>query len=123
MHEDIAGELRGQILDAADRRVRELAYEAAKRLKAYIQYEYTISNMELASSWKRHGYDFRMMPQEFIEHIEITPVARDGNRYSLEVRLPAESFKEQSTDKVDFFKKYALTNAMNKIKSIYGGGI
>ena len=123
MSNDISRDIQNQILDATDRRVREMAFEAANRLKAYIQYEYTISNMELASSWKRHGYDFKMMPQEFIEHIEITPVARDGNRYSLDVSLPAESFKEVKQDKVDFFKKYALTNAINKIKTIYGGDI
>lgn len=115
--------LNDRILSVADERVRQIADDTAKRLKSYIQYEYIISNMELASSWKRHGYDFKMMPQEFIEHIHITPVAKHGNRYSLDVAIEAESFKEEDESKIEFFKKYVLGNALSKIKTTVGGDI
>ena len=113
-------DLHAQIMNVVEPRVIEMAQEYAETLKDYIKYEYMMSNIELASSWKMHGYDFKMMPESFIQHIEISPVSVDGNRYSLEVRVSAESFREESADKYEFFKKYVIGNAMNKIRAKIG---
>lgn len=95
--------------------------DEGKMLKSFIQYEFGIANMELASSWKKHGYNFQMMPNAFIEHIQVTPTTIDGKRYSLQVIVEATSFKEEPEDKVEFFKQYVLENALTKMRTRFGG--
>ena len=105
---DIASEVQSIV----GRQITAMLEDEGQRLKSLIQYEYVIANMELASSWRMHGYDFKMMPQAFIEHIRVTPVAVNANSYSLSVQVEPESFKEESEDKVNFFRKYVVDNAM-----------
>lgn len=113
-------DIASQVKDIVDRNVRAMLEDEGHQLKEYIQYEFGMANMELASSWRMHGYDFKMMPEAFIEHIYITPVAVDANQYSLQVEVQAESFKEEPEDKIDFFRKYVIDNAMAKMRAKLG---
>ena len=114
------GNLQSLVMAAADHQIIAAAEDYATMLKDYIQYEYNISNMELAQSWKQHGYEFKMMPESFIRHINISPVAVDGRRYSLNVVIEPESFKEEPVEKYNFFKQYVINNAMQKIRARLG---
>lgn len=112
-----ASEVEASLNSAVDARVRLLADNYARILKSYIDYEYVIANEELASSWKRHGYNFKMMPESFVNGIIIHPVVTNGNRYSVEVSLSASSFQNEPQSKIDFFRTYVLGNALSKLKS------
>ena len=85
-------DIQGLVMAAAEPQIRAAAEDYGLMLKDYIRYEYEISNMELASSWHKHGYDFKMMPESFIEHIQISPVAIAGDRCSMDITIEPESF-------------------------------
>ena len=117
---DNVRDITSEVQSIVGRQIAAMLEDEGQRLKNLIQYEYVIANMELASSWRMHGYDFKMMPQAFIEHINVTPVATEADRYSLVVTVEPESFKEEPKDKVDFFQKYVVENAMQKLRSKIG---
>lgn len=94
----------------------EVSHTYANRLLSLIKAQTTVMNVELASSYKQHGYDFKTIPDSFLENAAVLQVnSADGTR-SYKVHIPAESFHGASKTLVDFFDTYVVKNAMNLLK-------
>lgn len=104
------------VQDVCKDKVREYAEECSKQMIAYIKYEYVIAQMELAGSWKDHGYDFKFLPEQFLHDIRTEITEGDGLNLSVKVTFPQENFRGESDDKIDFFRTYVVDNAAQKMK-------
>lgn len=110
MNEDI----RSKFDEVVDVKMRELCEETRRKLVSYIEYEFTIANMELASRQKSHGDDFKTLPHEMVEQIR-TQVVRAGNIYTVSISIGQESLKGVSERGINFFKEFVLENAKQRL--------
>lgn len=110
----MASDYRNKFKAIADEKLKALCEESRKRLLSYIEYEYTIANMELASRAKDHGDDFKTLPHEMIEQIRTSVTSVDGN-YKVSLSIGQESLKNVDDDLISFFKTYVLGNASQRL--------
>ena len=103
---------------AISKKAESIANEYARTLVACIKYEFSMANMELANSWRKHGYDFQMMPENFIEQIRVSPVIGAGDSFSITGTAPQESFAGEKQSKIDFFNQYVIENAKLRLKTL-----
>lgn len=107
--------LNNAVQNLVQNRVNEMCQEYGRQLKSYIEYEYTIMNMELASSYKKHGYDFKVIPHQLIEHINVN-VSQVGKQYSVTVSIGPEGQKGCSDQLLEFFNIYVMANAQARMQ-------
>lgn len=100
--------------EIVDNKMSNLCEDTRRRLKSYIEYEFTIANMELASRQKKHGDDFKSMPDSMVQQIR-TSIVKAGNTYSVHLSIGNESLQGVSDDIIDFFKNYVITNAQERL--------
>lgn len=106
-----------QVRAAADRTVRSIAEDTAKRFRAYIEYEFMMSNIELAAAWKGRGYSFSVLPEDLISGIEIMPTEKMDSRYRIDIKIPSKIVEKHPKEMIDYFLDYSVANAMTKLKT------
>jgi len=102
------------VMSAIDTKVINICEIVKNKFVSYIKYEFTITNMELAAKTKKHGYNFKTLPDSLIEQIQ-TDVSRTTEGYAVNIRIGPESFKDADESIVDFFKEYVIKNAQERL--------
>ena len=113
--ENIKTSINNSLNQMVTNKVIEVAEDYGNRLVSYIKYEYVIAQMELASSWKDHGYNFKFLPEQFIQNIR-TNVTESDSGVNMKLIIPSENFKGEDQDKIDFFSKYVVDNAVSRLR-------
>lgn len=117
---NFSDQIRTSLVKLCTDKATEIAEEYGRQFVSYIKYEFTVAQMELASSWEKHGYDFKFMPEQFIQNIR-TETSQTDTGVSLKVTIPSENFLGESDSKVNFFQTYVVNNAAQKMNFIRKG--
>lgn len=110
--QELQDSLKKKIMDKAT----EIIEKRAEKLAAFIKYETTVTNTELAMNSEKHGYDFEFISESYADGIVISPTSASDSNISLSISIPSHVFKNARSEEVEFFKTYILANAIKRLK-------
>lgn len=89
--------------------------QKAATLTAFLKYELSVMNTELALSSDDHGYDFQFLSDAYVNNIVISPVQTTNGSVTMSITIPRHAYKDSSDSEVEFFRTFVLANALRKL--------
>ena len=112
---ELKGVLKNKIYEMADKKVLSLA----DTFKAYLKYELSVANTELALSSKTHGYNFKVIPEVLADNIQFYSPERSGGKINLRISIPQTAIEKATDEEIAYFRQYVLGNTITKMKNGY----
>lgn len=113
-------DLAQQVQQALSSEIENFVSSTAEQLQKLAKYECSIANMELAGRTILHGHDFKTIPENVINSIQVRTV-KDKDKVSIEMSIPNEVLTDMSDSLVEYFNDYILENTEKRITASIGG--